>query len=186
MIAIAIIAPNVIWQWRHGWPFLELGARRGHWPWPCPVRAHLSPEPNHADEPWRGGCLDRRARRAGFRAQVATLSSVCLTVGFSARDPDRACTGRIITPARCIRRCSRSARWVIEASASAVWLRGALASLVIAAGLIGMPLAIPILPVDTLVAYEANAGIQPGSLGESQAGGTAAVFWRHVRLAGDG
>ena len=26
LAALAIIAPNIVWQWRHGWPFLEIGA----------------------------------------------------------------------------------------------------------------------------------------------------------------
>jgi hypothetical protein len=157
MIAIAIIAPNVIWQWRHGWPFLELGAAaatgRGlALSVPTYLLSQITLMNPGAAVVWIVGLAALAFAPKWRLYRLFALQWVfLLAIQIVLHGKDYYASALYPT-------LFAFSAVVIEASASAVWLRGALASLVIAAGLIGMPLAIPILPGDTLVAYERTLG----------------------------
>lgn len=163
LLAAAIIAPNVIWQWSHGWPFLEIGANgAGGKNVAMSLPQYLLSE----------------VVLFGPTAAIVWIAAL-VGLGFSNRwRPYRvfalqwavfilvevALHGKDYYAAALYPPLFAFGATVIEAAVPRAALRGALVALVVAVGLVAMPMALPILPVDRFVAYEGALGYKPAPM----------------------
>jgi hypothetical protein len=158
LAALAIISPNVVWQWRHGWPFIELGAAAGDKNVALPLPAYLMSQvvllnPGAAIV-WIAGLIavafspQWRLYRI-FGLQWAVL--MVIEVGTHGKDYYAA---SLYPPLFAF------GAMAIEGWVGQVGVRSALAVLVVAFGSVGAPMAIPILPIDRFVAYQHALGFE--------------------------
>ena len=163
LIAAAMIAPNVIWQWSQSWPFLELGANGA-----SGKNIALSLPDYLLSEVVLFG-------PAGAIVWIAALAAL----GFSRHWRlcrvfalqyavfiliEVALHGKDYYAAALYPPLFAFGATVIEAAVSQAALRGALVALVLAVGIIAMPMAIPVLPVDRFIAYERALGYKPAPM----------------------
>jgi 4-amino-4-deoxy-L-arabinose transferase-like glycosyltransferase len=167
LAAIVIISPNLAWQWRHGWPFLEL-AHNGS------LYKNVALRPTDylgqqilllnplAAPVWIAGlaALAASARRRLYRVfALQYVALIAIAVLLHGKDYYAA---SLYPPL-----------FAFGAAAIEVWLakpllRGALAGGIVLSGVLAAPMAIPLMPVDTLIAYEGAVGFRP-TFGEKAA-----------------
>jgi hypothetical protein len=159
-IALAIIAPNLVWQWRHGLPFLELGAaaatgRGVTLSLPAYLLSQITLQNPGAAVVWIAG-LAAVAFATGWRLyRLFALQWIALIAIEMALHGKDYYASSLYPPLFAFGAAA------IEAAVTASWARGALAALVLAVGLTVMPLVLPIFPVDRLVAYQQALGYRP-------------------------
>jgi hypothetical protein len=159
-VALAIIAPNIAWQWRHGWPFLELGAAaatgRGLTLSPLAyLMSQITLQNPGAAVVWIAG-LAAVAVAPKWRLYrlfaVQWIVLIAIEIALHGKDYY---ASSLYPPLFAI------GATAIETAVRTAVARGALAAAVLAIGLLVAPLALPILPVDRLVAYEHVLGYKP-------------------------
>jgi hypothetical protein len=163
LLAAAIIAPNVIWQWRHDWPFLEIGA-------------HGATGKNLAMS--LPQYLMSEVILFGPAAAIVWITALA-ALGFSRRWRlyrvfalqyavfiliEVALHGKDYYAAALYPPLFAFGAVTIETIVSRAALRGALVALVVAVGVVATPMAIPVLPVGRFVAYERALGYEPAPM----------------------
>jgi len=153
-IALVIFLPNVIWEARHGWPQIEVVRNAQQFKnEPISVWRFLGEQILFLDPValpvWFGGLVwlfvakeARRFRFLGFAYAIVML--VIMGLGGKSYYP---------LPVYTILAAAGGVAFERFAIPAARWLRGAITTLVIAGGIAGLPLAVPVLPVDTLLRY---------------------------------
>jgi hypothetical protein len=160
LIALMIIAPNLVWQWRHDWPFLELGAAGANgknvalslpdYLWSQVVL--LNPG---AAVVWIAGlaALAFSPRWRLYRLFALQWAALMLI--------EVALHGKDYYAASLYPPLFAFGAVAIEALVLPVAVRGALMAVVLTVGLIGLPMALPVLPIDTFIAYQTALGAKP-------------------------
>lgn len=160
LIAIVIISPNLAWQWRHGWPFLEVAHAGATYknlavgPITYLKQQILLLNPLAAPV-WIAGLVAVAASRRwrlyrAFALQYVAL--IAVAIYFHGKDYYAA---SIYPPLFAIGAVA------IEGWVTKPIYREALAVGVIVSGVLAAPMAIPVLPVDTFIAYEGMIGWKP-------------------------
>jgi hypothetical protein len=162
-LCLLLVLPNVLWQYDHGWPFLELAARAG-----SGKNVELSPLSFLADQVlligpqaapvWLAGlwaCV-RKPTRAAF---VAFFISYVLLFAFFDVTHSKVYFLVSFYP---ILLAIGAARW--EAWLTSVLARGAAVALVAMAGIAALPLSLPILPEETYIRYADALGMGPSAV----------------------
>ncbi|HWY61924.1 MAG TPA: glycosyltransferase family 39 protein [Rhizomicrobium sp.] len=154
-IALLMVLPNIVWQWTHGWPFLEIGAAGA-----AGKNLALSPLAffgqqfliiGPASAPvWLAGLWTTTARPTYPAYRIFPIAYVLLCIVFIASH-GKAYYLSSIYPVL----------FAFGAVAIEHWLRNmvarrALITAIAAAGALFSPIAVPVLPVETYIAY-ANA-----------------------------
>jgi len=165
LLAGLMVLPNLLWQHAHGWPFIELGkAGAGGKNVVMPLRSFFlnqfmltGPLPGVV---WLAGLWAGivRPRLAVARAFPIAWLVLLLVFDYSHGKDYYVAS---IYPTLLAFGAVRIERWVENAIA-----RGAALAAVVILGAVGVPLALPILPVDTLIRYQSALGIMPASSGE--------------------
>jgi 4-amino-4-deoxy-L-arabinose transferase-like glycosyltransferase len=169
LIALAIIAPNLIWQWRHDWPFIELGAAGASgknlaMSLPAYLWSQVMLLNPGAAIVWIAGLAavtfsPRWRLYRLFALQWAALMLIEL-----------ASHGKDYYAASLYPPLFAFGAAAIESLVRPSAARGALVAVVVAVGLIGMPMAIPVLPIDTFIAYQNALGAKPVAREHNQLG----------------
>ncbi len=153
-VALLIFLPNLIWEARHGWPQFEVVRNAQQFknvpvsPWRFLGEQVLFLNPL-ALPVWLGGLIwllfAREARRFRFLGlSYLIVTAIVMAFGEKTYYP---------LPAYPILAAAGGVAFERFARPVAKWLRAAVPSLVIAGGIAGLPLAVPILPVATLLDY---------------------------------
>ena len=159
-IALLMILPNLIWQQQHGWPFLELGSAGVHGknlalsPLDFLLQQLLLIEPL-AFPVWAIGlwasAVDRSYRMFPI-AYVLLFAIFVMTHGkayyLAPAYPALLAFGAV----------------TIEQWITSPRLRAAALALVVLSGAIAAPLAVPVLPPDTYIAYASALGMSPSAM----------------------
>ncbi len=158
-LAAALVLPNVVWQVAHGLPFLEL-VRNGQLAKNAPfslggfARALLLEFGPLAAPVWLGGVawllLAERARPFRFLALGGSLYLALLV----------ATRGKAYYAAPALPMLLAAGGVAIERAIRGRAVRLAALSAVAVTGAIGLPLAIPLLPVETFLRYQAALGVK--------------------------
>ena len=158
--ALAIIAPNIVWQWRHGWPFLEVGAagvngKNIAMSLPEYLLSQVMLQNPGAALVWVAGLAAVAfAPRWRLHRIFALQWAVLILVEVASH-------GKDYYPASLYPILFAFGAVAIEAACRPTWARGAVAGIVVALGATGAPMAIPLLPVDRFIAYEQALGYAP-------------------------
>jgi Dolichyl-phosphate-mannose-protein mannosyltransferase len=175
LLALAIIAPNLIWQWHHDWPFIELGANGAAskniaLSLPAYLMTQVVIQNPGAVFVWVTGLAavaftpKWRLYRL-FALQYAVL--IVIEVVTHGKDYYAASLYPPLFAFGAV---------AIENTVRHVTLRSLAVGLVAAVGLIGMPLAIPILPIDQFIAYQDALGAKPDVRERGPQGALPQVF----------
>ncbi|HLG90227.1 MAG TPA: glycosyltransferase family 39 protein [Alphaproteobacteria bacterium] len=167
LIAIVIISPNLVWQWRHGWPFLELAHNGSVYknvalgPIAYLGRQIVLLSPLAAPV-WIAGLAALAISRRWRRYRVFALQYVALVAIAVLLHGKDYYVESIYPPL-----------FAVGATALEGWLttsalRTALAVGIVASGALAAPMAIPLLPIDIFIAYERTIGFKP-AFGEKAA-----------------
>jgi len=155
LLAVAMIAPNIAWQYRHDWPFLELSQVLSH-----EKNRALSPPAFLAQQVFAMGPLTVLVWGAGLW-------------GFAARAPYRPFAIAWVLLVACFIAEHGKANYmaaiypVLLAGGAVFWeQRGVRARLVLGAAIAAeavafAPMAMPILPEETIIAYMAALHVGP-------------------------
>jgi len=186
-IALAIIAPNLIWQWRHGWPFIELGAAGANGKnvalsLPAYLISQVMLQNPGAAIVWIAGLTavafaPRWRLYRLFALQWAALMLI-----------EVASHGKDYYAASLYPPLFAFGAVAIEEFARHIAWRGGLVFIVAIFGLAGLPMALPVLPVDTFIAYEQALGVKPVSRERGGLGALPQPFadmfgWREMAKA---
>jgi len=182
-LILLIPLPNLLWQYRHGWPFFQLAAvAAGGKNVAFGPLAYLGAEIrmlNPMTAPlWMAG-LAWFARSNRRWIAIAWFVLMALMIGLH---------GKPYYPAGSYPILLAGGAVALEALLKPHWARGILLAAVAATGLVLLPLGLPILPVDRFVAYERALGIVPES-GEARALGPLPPYyadmfgWRDMAAA---
>ena len=180
-LALAIVAPNLLWQARHGWPFLELGSAgvKGK-NLPLSPLAFLAQQvllvgPGAAPI-WMAGLwwLARRPVLPVYRAfAIAWVVLVAVLVSLHGKAPYATPIYPVLLAAGAV----AIERWFRGPAA-----RGAVVAAVAAGGIALAPMAVPVLPVEQYVAYAAFLGLGPSATaGERNALGVLPQHFADMR-----
>jgi hypothetical protein len=163
LLAVAIIAPNVIWQWRHGWPFLEIGAHGSNgknvaMSLPQYLLSEVVLFGPTAAIVWIAGlaALGFSARWRLYRVfalQYAVF--ILIEVALHGKDYYAASLYPTLFAFGAV---------AIEAAVAHAALRGALVAVVVAVAVLAAPMSLPLLPVDRFIAYEQALGYKPAPM----------------------
>lgn len=162
-LALAMVLPNVLWQQQHGWPFLELGAAGASY-----KNLALSPLAFFdqqllligplAAAVWLAG-LWATAVRPAHAAWRAFPIAYGLLFAFFILSHGKAYYLAPIYPV-----LLGFGAVAIERRLTTAWSRGAaLAAIAISSALVA-PMAVPVLPVKTYIAYARFMGLSPSAL----------------------
>ena len=160
LVGAAIGLPHVLWQIAHGWPTLEFmqNATRIKMNDVSPVQflidQVLSMNPGAAPV-WVAGLFFGLAASRG-RVLAWMYVSVFALLMLAGRS-----RASYLAPAYPALFALGGVAWERFTATGRVWIRPALASAVVAFGLVIMPLALPVLPVDVFVRYENALGLAP-------------------------
>jgi len=163
-LALALAAPNLVWQALHGWPMRELIA--------------ATARKNVASTPW--SFLAGEVLLIGpVMVPIVVLGAVWLLVAKGARPyrllgvaalvvlgillADRYAKGYYLAPLFALLFAAGAAALARQTSRRATWVPVVCAGLTVVAGLAALPLAKPVLSPDDYVAYEAALGVSPSS-----------------------
>jgi hypothetical protein len=171
-VGLAAVLPNLVWQAGHGFPFLELvrnGVRYKNVPiTPPQFLGGLVLEANPLVAPvWLAGLA---GLLAGRRARFAGLGALAylLLLAFG--------QGKVYyaTPVLPLLLAGGGAA-LAPALATPARLRAAATALALA-GLVLAPMAIPLLPAESLVRYQAAIGVRPRAMERTRASALPQVF----------
>jgi dolichyl-phosphate-mannose-protein mannosyltransferase len=153
-IALLIFLPNLIWEARHGWPQIEVVRNAQQfknepvsgWRFLGEQALFLDPV---ALPVWLCGLIWLIAAPEARRFRFLGFTYLVVMAVIMALD------GKTYYPLPAYPMLAAAGGVAFERFASPAWrwLRGAAASLVIAGGIAGLPLAVPVLPVDALLRY---------------------------------
>ncbi|HET8732474.1 MAG TPA: glycosyltransferase family 39 protein, partial [Anaeromyxobacteraceae bacterium] len=161
-LALTIAAPNLLWQARHGWPFLELGAAgvKGK-NLPLSPLAFLGQQILFtgpvAAPIWMIGLwsLARRPALPAYRAfAIAYVVLFAVLVALH---------GKATYPTPIYPVLLAAGAVAIESWLRASAARGAALAAVAAGGIVLAPMAVPVLPVEAYVAYAGALGLGPSA-----------------------
>ncbi len=159
-VAAAIIAPNVVWQAQHGWPFLEIGKAGASGknlalsPLAFLGQQALFVGPTLAPL-WLAGLWSLATRSSQPELRVFPIAYVAMTAIFLLTH-GKAYYLAAFYPTLFAAGAVAFERWFPYRA-----LRWAAAGVFIVGGLLAAPLALPILPPDQLVAYSRALGLAP-------------------------
>ena len=165
LVAAVMVLPNVLWQQAHGWPFLELGraAVSGK-------NAVLSPLAYFAQQVLQVGPLGMVVVLCGLYAGIVRprlLTARALAIAWLVlfvifvTEHGKPYYLAPIYPALLAFGAQRVEHWLGKAVA-----RGAALASIVVLGVLMAPLALPILPVDTLIRYQQMLGGPAPATGE--------------------
>ena len=163
-IAVALFAPYVVWNAVHGFPTLEFirNAERLKMVHTSPLAllGGLTLELSPALAPvWVGGLLWTLFAPAGRRFRI--LGIVWL-VAFAIVAGNGTAKGYYLAPATSLLFAAGAVAWEGWLAVGAWrWLRPALLAAIVAFGLIGAPLAVPLLSEESFIAYARALGFMP-------------------------
>ncbi|MEI9984334.1 MAG: glycosyltransferase family 39 protein [Aliidongia sp.] len=174
-LALLIVLPNLWWQQSRGWPFLELGAAAAggknltYSPLAWLGQEMLLMSPLTAPI-WLAGLAGfatwpRLARMRWLAIAWFVLMAMMLLVH-----------GKPYYPAGIYPILFAGGAVVIEAAIRNGAGRAAIAGVTVLGGLVTLPFALPILPVDDFIAYEQAIGLKPQT-GEKQALGALPQYY---------
>jgi hypothetical protein len=164
-IALVMFAPNIVWQVTHGWPTLEfmrnatgrkmvavspLGFMGGQVLSMNPVTLPL----------WLGGLLWLLFSRAGREGRPLAVMYLAVALFLTAGGRSRA---SYLAPAYVTLYAAGSVAFERITAARPRMLRASAVALVAALGLVALPMALPVLPVDTYIAYAKALGMAPST-----------------------
>jgi hypothetical protein len=173
LIASVVAVPYLLWEVSHGWPTLEFIRNattikmQDVSPFGFIVDQVLTMNPGEAPV-WLAGIGLGLAGLHGDRGRVVvgiylTVFAILVVAGHSRSSylapayPPLLALGAVG-----LERITASMRWK--------WMRPTLASVVIVSGIIVLPLALPLVSVETLVRYQAALGVKPASEERHQMG----------------
>ena len=164
ILAAVLFLPYLLWEVRYGWPTLEFmhnaaSQKMADIP---PLRFLLAQilEMNPGAAPvWIAGILFGLFSREGRRWRVLVWIYFAVLALLLAGGRSRASYLAVAYPM--LLALGGVALERICAPAGRRWLRAALALLVVGTGLIAVPMALPILPVETFVRYQSALGMAP-------------------------
>jgi hypothetical protein len=164
IIAAVLFLPYVFWEFRHGWPTLEFMHNAASLKMAdiSPLRFLLAQvlEMNPGAAPvWIAGILFGLFSREGRRWRVLVWIYLAVLALLLAGGRSRASYLAVAYPM--LLSLGGVALEGICAPAGRRWLRPALALLVVGTGLVAVPMALPILPVETFVRYQSALGMAP-------------------------
>ena len=162
-IGLLIVAPNVIWQAVHGWPFLEIGRVAA-----TTKNVALSPPAYMLAEFWQlspanapvwivgliaFGFWRRFADLRGFAIAYVVLMAMMIAMH-----------GKPYYPAGAYPVLFAGGAVALEAWLAWRTVRAALTVVIVVIGVIGAPFALPILPVERFAAYQDRIGLKEKSV----------------------
>jgi hypothetical protein len=163
-VAVALFAPFIIWQFRHGWPMAEFIRNAT-----AVKMVALSPPAFLIDQVlnmnvggapiWVAGILFGFFSRAGAPGRVlvwiylAVLALLLVAGSARASYLAPAYCGLLALGAVGIERLSAAPR--------RTWWRGVAVALTVAGGIVAASMALPLLPVETFVRYQSALGLTP-------------------------
>jgi len=159
-LAAALALPAALWQWRHGWPFLELleNGRR---------YKNVSAPPLHV--------LAEAALQTGPAAALLALAGLAWLLAARAAAPGRFLGAALLALLAALLGLGAKPYYLAPALAPLVaagavalearvrrgWLRGFAAASVLLSAAPAIPLVVPILPIDRMLAWQARLGQKP-------------------------
>ena len=175
LLAAVMVAPNVLWQQAHDWPFLELGkAASGG------KNLEMSPLAFFLQQIVLTGPLAALVWLSGLwaglsrpRLPVARAFPIAWLILFLIFDATHGKTyyPSAIYPTLLAFGALRIEEWVTSARARSAILTG-----VVTLGCLGAPLTLPILPIEVFVRYQAAIGFTP-TTGERQVLGVLPQYY---------
>jgi hypothetical protein len=168
-IAGLIILPNVLWQAAHDWPFLEIGRiAHEHKNIAMTPLAFLGAEAdtlNYATAPvWLAGLAAFAVWRRFADLRLFAIAFVALIAAMIAMD------AKPYYPVGAYPILFAGGAVALEAWVPWSAVRIALPAAVVLLGVVGLPFAVPILPIERFAAYQAWLGIAPKALEHQQIG----------------
>lgn len=166
LLAVLVFLPHVLWQFREGWPTLEFMRNAAEIKMTAtpPIEflreQVLTMNPGSAPV-WITGLLAGLLGLHGPRGRVLAWIYVVVLVLLLVAGRSRASYLAVAYPMLfALGGCSVER---VASRARLGWLRPATAVLVIVSGLPLVPLALPLLPVETYVRYQEALGLEPGT-----------------------
>ena len=163
-IAGAMFLPHVIWQVRHGWPTLEfMHNATAHkmvavTPLAFVLNQLLDMGPGNAIV-WLGGLLFALLSPAGSRFRILAWIYLAVALLLLLGGRSRSSYLAVAYPMLLALGGVAYERW--SARRGLGWLKPALPALAIASGLVALPMALPLLPVETFIRYQRALGLAP-------------------------
>ncbi|MBV9152188.1 MAG: glycosyltransferase family 39 protein, partial [Alphaproteobacteria bacterium] len=168
-LALVIVAPNLLWQAAHGWPFLELArvtvTEKNVALSPLAFMLAEADTLNYVTSPvWIAGLVAFSVWRPFADLRVFAIAFVLVIAAMIAMHakpyyPVGAYTVLFAGGAVAIE------AWIARRAARAV-----LACAIVIVGLIGAPFALPVLPIERFAAYQQFLGMAPHSLEKNAVG----------------
>jgi 4-amino-4-deoxy-L-arabinose transferase-like glycosyltransferase len=159
-ITLLMVLPNVIWQWAHGWPFLEIGRVAAE-----TKNVALSPLAFLGEEIWQLNPATAPVWLAGLAALAVTRRFADLrafAVAFAVLIGSMiALHGKAYYPLGAYPLLFAAGGVALEAWIAHAAARIAITGAIAVFAAIAVPFALPILPVERFVAYERALGIVP-------------------------
>lgn len=184
VVALAVAAPNILWQWHHDWPFLEIGANGASGKnvalsLPAYLWSEIVLFNPAAAIVWIAGLAavafsPRWRLYRVFALQYAVFIAI-----------EVATHGKDYYAASLYPTLFAFGAAAIEGSVSRLALRGALVVVIAGVGALAAPMAIPILPVDRFIAYERALGYAPSPMEHRELGVLPQIYadmfgWREM------
>ena len=174
-VALAIVLPNVIWQAARGWPFMDIAHVAT-----ASKNIAYSPIDFLGAEIWNLGPANAPIWIAGLVAFVSWRRFYDLrlfAIAFVLLMADMIWVhGKPYYPAGAYPLLFAGGAVAIEAWTTWWLARTAITAVVVAVGVIGAPFALPILPIETFVAYQSRLGLTPKSLENDPIGQLPQLF----------
>jgi hypothetical protein len=164
-IALVMFAPNIVWQVTHGWPTLEFmrnaTGRKMVAVSPLAFMGGQVLSMNPVTLPlWLGGLLWLLLSRAGREGRPLAVMYLAVAAFLMAGGRSRA---SYLAPAYVTLFAAGAAAFERITAARPRMLRAATAALVAVMGLVALPLALPVLPVDVYIRYAKALGMAPST-----------------------
>lgn len=159
-LAAVLVLPNILWQQAHGWPFLELGSAAVHG-----KNRVLSPLTFFGQQllimgpalalVWGAGLWKFAIKPQYAAYRVFPITYGLLAVFFIVEHGK----AYYLTPVYPILFAGGALFW--EEKLKGLWGRGVAAFLAVSTGVVLAPLAMPVLPEESYIAYSEAIGISP-------------------------
>ena len=168
-IAALIVLPNMLWQAMHDWPFLEIGRiTHEHKNVAMPPLSFLAAEAdtlNYATAPvWLAGLAGFAVWRRLADLRLFAIAYVVLIAAMIAMP------AKSYYPVGAYPILFAGGAVALEAWISAAAVRAALSAAIALFGIVGLPFAAPILPIERFAAYQAWLGRVPQAQEHQQIG----------------
>ncbi|HTT00584.1 MAG TPA: glycosyltransferase family 39 protein [Steroidobacteraceae bacterium] len=175
LLAAVMVLPNILWQHAHGWPFIELGKAAAHG-----KNIELSPLEYLLQQVlitgllptlvWACGLWACAVRPKFAVARAFPIAWLALLFVFDASHGKDYYLSAIYPTLLAF-----GAVWIEERLHNKIAHRAVLAGVVVL-GAVAVPLALPLLPVERFIRYQAAIGLQPSS-GEHQVLGVLPQYY---------